>query len=128
MRWLAISALLLSALLVSACEASRSRPPLRQAPGGDPDRGREALAVFGCGGCHFVPGVEGAESWVAPSLERYAERAFVAGVLSNNAENLTRWISDPLEVDPRTAMPDLGVPPETARDIAAYLYTLGGDS
>jgi hypothetical protein len=28
----------------------------------------------------------------------------------------------PQEVDPRTLMPDLGVPTQQARDIAAYLY------
>lgn len=110
--------------IASGCEAARSRPPQRQAPGGDPDRGRAALATFGCGGCHLIPGVDGAESWVGPPLARYSERAFVAGVMSNNAENLTRWIADPRGVDPQTAMPDLGVPPETARDMAAYLYTL----
>lgn len=122
-----ILVLTILAMLTLACSPSRSRPPLRQAPGGDPDRGREALASYGCGGCHVIPGVDGAQSWVAPPLTRYAERAFVAGVVSNNADELTRWIADPLGVDPDTAMPDLGVPPETARDMAAYLYTLGGE-
>ncbi len=127
-RWLralrTISTVIVLAAAALGCEPSRTRPPMRQVPGGDPDRGREALTVYGCGGCHSVPGVEGADSWVAPPLDRYGERAFVAGVISNNAENLTRWIMDPREVDPDTAMPDLGVPRDTARDMAAYLYTL----
>lgn len=121
-RWLAIA--LLAAL--ASCQPSRTRPPERQVPGGDPERGARAIAAHGCGGCHSVPGVEEAESYIAPPLDRYAERAFVGGVVSNNAENLVRWIEDPQAIDPETAMPNLGVPHEDARDIAAYLYTLRG--
>jgi hypothetical protein len=37
---------------------------------------------------------------------------------------MIRWLRDPQEVNPRSAMPDLGVSERDARDIAAYLYTL----
>ena len=47
----------------------------------------------------------------------------MGGVLPNSAGNLVKWIMDPREVDPRTAMPDLGVTEVEARDMAAYLYT-----
>lgn len=114
-------------VLSVACQPSRSRPPDRQVPGGDPERGALALRAHGCGGCHHVPGVEGAQSFVGPPLDRFGERAYVAGVLSNRAENLVRWIEDPRGVDPDTAMPDLGVPHQDALDIAAYLYTLRGE-
>lgn len=113
-------------VLVTGCSAERSAPPRRQVAGGDPGRGRQAIVVYGCGGCHSIPGVDEAESWVAPPLTRYGERAFVAGVISNNADNLTRWIMHPQEIDPRTGMPDLGVPVGDARDIAAYLYAQDG--
>jgi cytochrome c1 len=35
-----------------------------------------------------------------------------------------RWIRDPQAIDPGTAMPNLQVSVATARDMAAYLYTL----
>jgi cytochrome c len=57
-------------------------------------------------------------------LDRVRELVYIAGVLPNTAENLTSWIADPKEADPRTAMPDLGVTKQEARDIAAYLYGL----
>jgi cytochrome c len=119
-------AMALTASLESGCTPARSSPPMRQVPGGDPDRGRDALVAYGCGGCHAIPGVGEAESWVAPPLERYSERSFIAGILSNNADNLIAWIMHPQRLDPRTAMPELGVTEEDARDMAAYLYTLGG--
>ena len=54
----------------------------------------------------------------------FARRAYIAGQLPNQPENLIRWLVDPQAIEPGTAMPDLDVTPELARDIAAYLYTL----
>jgi cytochrome c1 len=53
-----------------------------------------------------------------------ATRAIIAGELANTPENMVRWIRDPLAVEPNTAMPNLQVSEETARDMVAYLYTL----
>jgi cytochrome c1 len=33
-----------------------------------------------------------------------------------------QWLQDPQAIRPQTAMPNLGVGEEDARDIAAYLY------
>jgi cytochrome c oxidase assembly factor CtaG/cytochrome c2 len=118
---------LLALLALAGCRPSRDRPPERQVPGGDPNRGRVALSTHGCGGCHAIPGVQGAVSYVAPPLERYGRRAYVAGVRSNNAETLVQWIKAPESINPGTAMPNLGVDEATARDMAAYLYTLDGE-
>lgn len=92
--------------------------------GGDPAAGRERIVHYGCGACHTVPGVAGAHRQVGPPLAGLPERMYIAGVLANNPANLIRWIESPTEVDPLTAMPDLGVTEADARDIAAYLYTL----
>ncbi len=108
-----------------AC-VDREDAPARQVADGDLERGRLALERYGCGGCHQIPGVPRAVSWVAPPLMAYAERGFVAGVMANNADNLIAWIMDPPAVDPLTAMPNLGVTREDARDMAAYLYSLRG--
>jgi cytochrome c len=92
--------------------------------GGDPDLGRAAIERYGCGSCHTIPGVRGADANVGPSLQKLAGRTYVAGVLPNTPANLTRWIQDPPAVDDKTAMPNLGITEHEARDIAAYLYTL----
>lgn len=90
----------------------------------DPERGRIAVQQYGCTSCHIVEGTVGPQTWVGPPLRRLAKRKFVAGVIPNTLENMARWIEDPVAVEPLTAMPDMGVPPADARDIAAYLRTL----
>ncbi|MGZ8470469.1 MAG: c-type cytochrome [Gemmatirosa sp.] len=90
--------------------------------GGDAARGQRVIATYGCGGCHDIPGVPGASGRVGPALGGLAHRGFVAGSLPNDAETLVRWIRDPQALRPGTAMPDLNVGAQDARDIAAYLY------
>ena len=92
--------------------------------GGSPERGRLAFRSYGCGGCHKVTGEVMASGQVGPPLDEIGARAYLAGRLENRPDNMIRWISHPRRVDPKTAMPELGVSPRDARDIAAYLYTL----
>ncbi len=61
---------------------------------------------------------------VGPPLQKFGLRAYIGGVLPNTPDNLVRWLQDPPSVDPRTAMPNLGVSLAEAGDIAAHLYTL----
>ena len=91
---------------------------------GDADSGRLLLRQYGCGGCHRIPGVEAARGNVGPPLERIARRVYLAGKLPNTPDNLVRWIREPQQASPLTAMPDLGVTERDARDMAAYLSTL----
>ncbi len=42
-------------------------------------------------------------------------------MLPNTPENLVRWIQQPEQIRPGTAMPNLGISEDDARDIAAYL-------
>lgn len=99
----------------------RAETPL---PAPDAERGRSALRQFGCVGCHRVPGVVAADSYVGPPLDRMGTRELVAGQMPNTTENLIRWIRHPQAVSPGTAMPDLGVGERDARDMAAYLERL----
>ena len=39
-------------------------------------------------------------------------------------QQMADFIRDPQKADPRTAMPDMGVTEEHARDMTSYLYTL----
>ena len=114
-------------LLLSAATACRDhgRGTSQPVAGGDPERGHRAIVAYGCGGCHAIPGVAGARARVGPPLTDFADRAYVAGKLANQPVHLVRWIRDPQGVSPGSAMPNLGVTERDARDIAAYLYTLG---
>jgi cytochrome c len=92
--------------------------------GGDPARGPDLMRKYGCQSCHTIPGVVGADGLVGPPLAGIASRSYIAGVLPNAPANMLRWIQDPKLVDSLTAMPNVGVTPSDARNIAAYLYTL----
>ena len=117
---------LLLALLFVGCDSrpAMSRTEAIELTGGMPERGREAFRRYGCGACHTVSEVPGANGLVGPPLDGVGARAYVAGVLTNTPTNLVRWIRTPREVDSLTAMPDVGVTAEDAWDIAAFLYTL----
>jgi cytochrome c2 len=97
---------------------------VRTLTGGDPDRGRAAIAHRPCGACHEIPGVTGAKARVGPPLTHFAGRVFIGGRVQNTPDNLIRWIEDPHAIDKDSAMPPMGIGEAEARDIAAYLYTL----
>jgi cytochrome c len=112
---------LIALSLLAACE--RPLPEQEPVSGGNPRNGRQLIQHFGCGSCHSIPGVPGATATVAPSLEKVKSRQFLAGRLSNTPENLQKWIRKPRSVDPKTAMPDVGLDEAQARDVAAFLYS-----
>lgn len=91
--------------------------------GGDPRRGEAMFIQYGCGSCHAMKNVRTATGSVGPPLDGVAIRAIVASKLANRPENMERWIRDPQRVSPGTAMPDLNVGEQDARDITAFLYT-----
>lgn len=115
--------LCLASILLPAC-ADRDVRLAEGWTGGSVERGRQALDRYGCGACHVIPGVRGARGVVGPSLAQLALRSYVAGKLSNQPDLLVKWIRFPQQIDPGTAMPDLRVDAASARDMAAYLYTL----
>ena len=102
---------------LAALEAGASQPV-------DPDSGRGAIVRYGCGSCHLIPGVSGADGMVGPPLIAWSRRTVIAGEVPNTPEQLVHWIVMPQSIEPGTAMPNLGVTDEEARNIAAYLYTL----
>lgn len=116
---------LAAAVGIAGCAGQETAPvPPPQVDHGDPARGARAITAYGCGSCHTIPGIEGADAMVGPPLTGFAHRSYVAGMLPNNAENLEHWIREPQSVVPGNAMPDLGVTEQDAADITAYLYTL----
>lgn len=115
--WLVLA----GALMAGAC---RHEKQVSVVAGGDPEAGKHLIQKYGCGSCHVVPGIKGADGMVGPPLEHFAHRAYIAGEVPNNQDYLIRWIEVPQAIEPGTAMPNLGVTEGQARSIAAYLYTL----
>ena len=113
-------AALIGTLLLSACHHDTTS----LVPGGDPQKGKAEIVAYGCGSCHTIPGVAGADGMVGPPLLSWSRRSIIAGEVPNTPANLIRWIEMPQAIEPGTAMPNLGVKEDEARNIAAYLYTL----
>ena len=108
----------------NAAIARRSTVEAEALTGGGVEAGRAAVKTYGCDVCHTIAGVIDARGLVGPPLTQIANRIYIGGVLINTPDNLIEWIQNPPGVDPRTAMPNLGVDETAARNIAAYLYTL----
>jgi cytochrome c2 len=92
--------------------------------GGNAKHGKALIATNGCGSCHQIPGIGGADADVGPPLTRVGRRIYIAGVLRNTPDAMIEWLRNPQAIVPGNAMPDMGLSERDARDIAAYLYTL----
>ncbi|KQU84260.1 cytochrome C [Variovorax sp. Root318D1] len=114
-------ALLVLALLAGGCTPGDQR---ERAPSAQRERGRLLLAQYQCGSCHTIPDVQAARGHMGPTLAAFGRRSYIAGQVPNGAEHLARWIVAPTAVVPGTLMPAMGVSPDDARDMAAYLLAL----
>lgn len=115
------------ALAIAIAALAFYRTPVQSSvtvPGGNADRGKVYLQAWGCGSCHTISGVDGANGKVGPNLDEVGLHSFVAGHLANTPDNMIQWIMHPQQVSPGTGMPEMGVPEGVARDMAAYLYSL----
>lgn len=113
-----------SCLILVGCALAAVPSTSERVPGGNPQRGQHALAAYGCGACHVIPGVPAARGQVGPPLTGLGQRTIIAGRLHNDATNLIAWVQHPQLIAPGVDMPDLGITDGDARDIAAYLLTL----
>lgn len=114
--------MLLFVLVALGCDDSHQKAV--QMTGGDPAKGKTAFVQYGCGACHKVRGVSEASATVGPALDQVGARTYIGGVLKNTPENMIKWIQDPPAFSPKTAMPNLHIGDEDAKNIACYLYTL----
>jgi cytochrome c len=112
----------LTATSLAACEQGKAKGP--ENFGGDVHRGADLVLHYRCGGCHDIPGIAGADGNVGPPLRRIGTRTYIAGYIRNSPDNMAYWIEDPQRMLPGNAMPRMGIPPNDARDITAFLYTL----
>ncbi|HEY4010393.1 MAG TPA: c-type cytochrome [Acidobacteriaceae bacterium] len=125
-RTLVSSAALAVGMALCGCNGGTATKPYIVYTGGNAAHGKQLIRGYGCGACHMVPGVDGARGLVGPPLFYLGQRTMIAGMLPNSPDNLAHWIEHPTSVNPKTAMPDLGLTSDQAYDIAAYLYTVQG--
>jgi len=89
---------------------------------GNPDNAMLAIRRYGCAACHQIPGAQVPGGLAAPPLSGIKDRVYFGGSVYNDPDNLIRWIVNPKQFDPNTAMPVTGITDAEARDVAAYLY------
>jgi cytochrome c len=110
--------------LISGCAGAKALSSDPPATGGDAVRGEQVIVQYKCGSCHTIPGIYNAHGVFGPPLNQLALRSIIAGDFPNEPENLVHWIESPTSMKPATAMPDLGLSDQQAREAAAYLETL----
>lgn len=109
--------IVLVAVLALSCDTDR--PSF-----GNTARGRELIERYRCQACHEVPGVAPVAGASAPSLDGLARREVIARTIPNTPSNLAAYLENPQIANPSNTMPDLEMPPDDARDLAAFLMTL----
>lgn len=126
MKRMTAALLLLLAVACNRDEAAKSTAtPTPAPPIGNAERGKALAAQYGCNVCHAVPGVEGPQGSLGPSLAGVASRPAISyGKVQNTPENLVKYIQDPPSMNPQSSMPPIGLTDVDAKDIAAYLLTL----
>ncbi len=99
---------------------------LTPAPGiaGSPSLGQQLVITKGCGGCHTISGVPGANGVAGPNLTNVVLRPTLAGDrLPMSTDMMTRWLLDPHALKPETSMPNLGLSQQEAQDLTAFLFS-----
>jgi cytochrome c len=126
MKRLAFFLVLLAFVACNRDEASRSITPSAPAPvAGNATRGKELAAQYGCNVCHAIPGVDGPQGSLGPSLAGVGSRPAISfNTVQNTPQNLATFIQDPAALNPQSSMPPIGLTDVDAQDIAAYLLTL----
>lgn len=87
--------------------------------------GQKIVMNYGCNVCHTIPGTEGPQGTLAPSLEGVGSRPTITlGKVENTPENLAQFVQNPASVHPQSSMPPTGLSDPEAEAVAAYLMTL----
>jgi cytochrome c2 len=118
----------LALLVFVACnrgEAAKTGGTSAPASIGNAGRGPQLAAQYGCNACHIIPGVEGPQGSLGPSLQGLGSRPAISmGAVQNTPANLVQFIQDPATLNPQSSMPPIAIPENDAKDLVAYLLTL----
>ncbi|HEX8619385.1 MAG TPA: c-type cytochrome [Thermoanaerobaculia bacterium] len=108
-------------------EAAAPRPRAAATPAANPEaaQGQQLIRQYGCNVCHVVPGIDGAQGSLGPSLAGIASRPTLSeAAVPNTPANLAQFVQNPASLNPQTSMPPVGISDDESRAIAAYLMTL----
>jgi cytochrome c2 len=120
---------LLFLVLTLGCNREQPATPKAQAPvpaaTSQVAQGGQLITQYGCNVCHIVPGIEGPQGSLGPSLAGVASRPTLSeGTVQNTPANLARFIQNPGSLNPQSSMPPVGITDAEAQAIAEYLLTL----
>jgi cytochrome c len=84
--------------------------------------GEKLFQAKGCVGCHSLNAVNAPKGMIGPNLANVGARSYIgAGSFKNTDETLARWIQNPQAMKKGVLMPNLGVTPEEAKSLVAFL-------
>jgi cytochrome c oxidase subunit II len=85
-------------------------------------QGEKLFTAKGCIGCHSLVAYQAPQGMIGPNLANVGARTYIAAAtLKNTDDNLAHWIMNPQGIKEGVLMPNLGVKPEEAKALAAYL-------
>ena len=88
-------------------------------------QGKQLIVQYGCNVCHVIPGTDGPQGSLGPTLAGIATRPMLSnGTVQNTPANLARFVQTPQALNPQSSMPPIGLSDADAEAIAAYLQTL----
>jgi cytochrome c oxidase subunit II len=86
--------------------------------------GRWVFNATACINCHAIAGTE-AVGRFGPDLTHLMSRETIAaGIASNNAAELRRWVQNPAAIKPGCLMPSMNLTDKELDEVTAYLLTL----
>jgi cytochrome c oxidase subunit 2 len=86
--------------------------------------GRRVFNATACVNCHTIAGTA-ANGRFGPDLTHLMSRETIAaGIASNNAEELRRWVQNPAAIKPGCLMPSMNLTDKELDEVTAYLLTL----
>ncbi|WAJ71672.1 c-type cytochrome [Catenovulum adriaticum] len=86
------------------------------------DDGQKLMISKGCSSCHQLAKLPSAKGLVGPPLDNMALQSYIAGVLPNSRENLTKFLLNPQQFHPDTAMPKPEITQQEAQRLTDYLW------
>jgi cytochrome c oxidase subunit 2 len=101
-----------------------NRTPAAAAVAGSAARGEQIFVNSSCAGCHTVAGTS-AVGTSGPDLTHFGSRGTIAArTLTNDRDNLARWLRDTQDVKPGALMPEIDLSTEEIDQLADYLEGL----
>ena len=113
--------LIIIILSLSACEPHGKIASEQSLDADELSLAKKLFVAKGCASCHqFSPMVQ-ASGQVGPPLDDYYRRSYIAGVLPNTYENLSKWLLEPKQYHTNSAMPATKLTPDEAKLLSYYL-------